>query len=40
LELYDLWPKFVKEVTGKTQMEVTPQGWGKVRDAIGGMLPY
>ena len=40
LELYDLWPKFVKEVTGKTQMEVTPQGWGKVRDSIGGMLPY
>jgi hypothetical protein len=40
LELYDLWPKFVKEVTGKTQMEVTPQGWGKIRDAIGGMLPY
>jgi len=40
LELYDLWPKFVNEVTGKTQMEVTPQGWGKVRDAIGGMLPY
>ena len=40
LELYDLWPKFVKEVTGKTQMEVTPQGWGNVRDAIGGMLPY
>jgi hypothetical protein len=40
LELYDLWPKFVKEVTGKTQMEVTPQGWGKVRDAIGGMLPF
>jgi len=40
LELYDLWPKFIKEVTGKTQMEVTPQGWGKVRDAIGGMLPY
>jgi len=40
LELYDLWPKFVKEVTDKTQMEVTPQGWGKVRDAIGGMLPY
>ena len=40
LELYDLWPKFIKEVTSKTQMEVTPQGWGKVRDAIGGMLPY
>jgi hypothetical protein len=40
LELYDLWPKFIKEVTGKAQMEVTPQGWGKVRDAIGGMLPY
>jgi hypothetical protein len=40
LELYDLWPKFVKEVTGKTQMEVTPQGWGNIRDAIGGMLPY
>ena len=40
LELYDLWPKFVKEVTGKTQMEVTPQGWGKVQDSIGGMLPY
>ena len=40
LELYDLWPKFVKEVTGKTQMEVTPQGWGNVRDSIGGMLPY
>jgi hypothetical protein len=40
LELYDLWPKFVNEVTGKTQMEVTPQGWGKIRDAIGGMLPY
>ena len=40
LELYDLWPRFINEVTGKTQMEVTPQGWGKVRDAIGGMLPY
>jgi len=40
LELYDLWPRFINEVTGKTQMEVTPQGWGKVRDAIGGMLPF
>ena len=40
LELYDLWPRFINEVTGKTQMEVTPQGWGKVRDAISGMLPY
>ena len=40
LELYDLWPRFINEVTGKTQMEVTPQSWGKVRDAIGGMLPY
>ena len=40
LELYDLWPKFVKEVTGKTQMEVTPQGWGRVKDTIGKMLPF
>ena len=40
LELYDLWPKFVKEVTGKTQMDVTPQGWGKIKNAIGEMLPF
>jgi hypothetical protein len=40
VELYDLWPTFINEVTGRTQMDVTPQGWGKVKNAIREMLPY
>jgi hypothetical protein len=40
LELYGLWATRIKEVTGKSQNECTPEDWGKFLAVIVANLPF